>query len=565
MRLSRWVGVFLLLAGGTLGSGVMAAGAEDSPVTAQVEGRVGGLEGQDVYQVLVGEIAFRRGQHEIAAQAYADVATRLGDGALFGRAVQIAVAAQLNELALTVAQRWVEKDPGSAAARQALAGVFAGVGRGAEMIPHLEKLLALDVESRPRNLLHMSRLLASLEPEAALTAAKALIQPYAALPEAHFLLASVARQAGQAELAVTSVREAVRLRPDWAPAAYFEAQLAASPTDAIAVWTRFISVSKDHEQAYVQRGRLYVGEKSYLAARADYEQALVLKPGSVETLYSLALLSLQLNDRAAAEKYFQRLDGRDFGARGMVDYQLGLLAQDRGDSEAAGRYFADVGKGDYYVRARSQLALMLSRQGKMDEARRLLADTEAATDEDRSRLAIVEAQLLREAKRHDAALAVIEKALVADPDDPDLLYDRAMIAERLKRVDLVDSTLQRLIELQPNNPHVLNALGYSWADRNIRLEEARQLIVRARELAPQDPFILDSLGWVSFRLGQPELALRQLEDAYRQRPDPEIAAHIGEVLWSLDRRDDARKIWLESRRQFPESEVLGAVIERFIP
>lgn len=580
VRVSGWLMSFLLIGCGLAGA---AAQAEEraapvrgkevlrKPVPAKVApteaapAAVEGLQGRDVYQILLGEIALKRGEPGIAAEAYADAARRTGDDALFGRAVQVAVAAQHYDTALQVSQRWVQAIPDSAAARHALVNVLSGLGRGAEMAPHVERLLALDVEARPRNLLHLPRLFAGVDPELTLVTLQALVEPYKDLAEAHFALASAARAAGQKAQALASIRDAYRLRPGWPAAGFLEAQLQDSATDAIAVWTRVLKDNQDSEPAYLQRARLYVAEKKYNEARADFESALALHPDSVDTLYALGILTLQLDDRVAAENYFRQLEGREFAGKGLVDYQLGLLAQDRGDQDAAQRFFGEVGPGEHYVAARAQLAQMLSRQGKLDEARKLLAETEATSASDRSRLAIAESHVLREAKQLEAAFAVLEAALAAAPNEPDLLYDKAMIAEQLKKTEVVEMTLTRLIELRPNHPHAYNALGYSWAERNIRLEEARQLILRALELAPQDPFILDSMGWVMFRLGQPKVALVHLEDAYRQRPDPEIAAHIGEVLWSLGRRDEARKLWAEARQRHPDNEVLGAVIEKFQP
>jgi len=549
---------------GFTASGALAAppagpGAEATAVAAPT------LDGRDVYQVLLGEIALARGEADVAAQAYADAAQRTGDEALFGRAVQVAVEARQYEVALDMSRRWVAAFPDSASARHALVGILAGTGRGNEMMPHLERLLALDEPGRPRNILHLPRLLSGANTVVAVDAVRVLLAPYKDLPESLYVQASFERSAGQIEPALASVREATRMRPDWIPATFLEAQLQATAPDAIAVWSRFLSKNKDSEQAYLQRARLYVGEKQYAEARADFEAALALNPASVDTLYALGILALQTNDRAAAEKYFQRLDGHQFGGKALVDYQLGVLAQERGDLDGAKKHFAAVDKGDYYVVARANLALIAAKQGQPDEARRILAETELVTPSDRARLAIAESQLLREAKQYEAAFAVLEKALVAQPNEPDLLYDSAMLAERLKKNDVLDSNLTRLIELRPENAHAYNALGYSWAERNIRLDEARQLIVKALELAPRDPFILDSMGWVMFRLGEPKAALVHLEEAYRQRKDPEIAAHLGEVLWSIGRRDEARKILLEARKQHPDNDVLGAAIGRFLP
>ena len=315
----------------------------------------------------------------------------------------------------------------------------------------------------------------------------------------------------------------------------------------------------------MHRARLQVSANNLVAAREDYESALALNPESVDTIYALALLNTQAGNHPAAEKYFNRLEGREFSGQGMVAYQLGLFAQDRGDIETAQHHFQSVRDGEYYVDARGQLALLLSRQGKNEEARKMLTETSVKSVADRSRLAVAEARILRDSKQFDAAFAVLEKALLAEPNEPVLLYDTAMLAEQLKKQDVVETTLTRLIELQPNHPHAYNALGYSWADRNVRLQEARLLIARALELAPQDPAILDSMGWVLFRLGQPEAALVHLEKAHGLLSDPEIAAHLGEVLWVIGRRDEALRVWSDARLRYPASEVLGAVIDRFRP
>jgi Flp pilus assembly protein TadD len=148
------------------------------------------------------------------------------------------------------------------------------------------------------------------------------------------------------------------------------------------------------------------------------------------------------------------------------------------------------------------------------------------------------------------------------PDDTDLLYEQAMVAEKLDRLVEMERLLRRVIALKPDIAHAHNALGYSLADRGIRLPEARALIQRALELSPGDPFITDSLGWVEFRLGNQDEALRLLRQAYAARPDTEIAAHLGEVLWALGQRDEARRIWQESAGRDAANDVLRETLAR---
>jgi len=182
-----------------------------------------------------------------------------------------------------------------------------------------------------------------------------------------------------------------------------------------------------------------------------------------------------------------------------------------------------------------------------------------------SRLVVAEAQLLRDAGRHADAFAFLAKMLEVQPDQPDLLYETALTAEKLGYVEVMERHLRRLIAIKPDSAQAYNALGYSLADRNLRLDEAGQLIDKALSLTPDDPFILDSKGWVLFRQGKPAAALEALQKAYAQKPDAEIAAHIGEVLWALGRSGEALAVWREATKAHPTNEVLAATIKRFVP
>jgi Flp pilus assembly protein TadD len=204
------------------------------------------------------------------------------------------------------------------------------------------------------------------------------------------------------------------------------------------------------------------------------------------------------------------------------------------------------------------------RQNKLDEARERLA-TARAGDPDDLRLVVAEAQLLRDAGRHVEAYAFLARMLEVRPDDPELLYETSLAAEKLDYLDVMERHLRRLIALKPDSAQGYNALGYSLADRNLRLDEAADLLNKAVSLAPDDPFILDSKGWLLFRQGKSAEALAALQTAYSRKPDAEIAAHIGEVLWALGRRDEALAVWREAAKAHPSNEVLTATIKRFVP
>jgi tetratricopeptide (TPR) repeat protein len=174
-------------------------------------------------------------------------------------------------------------------------------------------------------------------------------------------------------------------------------------------------------------------------------------------------------------------------------------------------------------------------------------------------------QLLREAKAFSEAVELLGEALKRQPQSVELRYDRAMMNEKLNRLDEMEADLKTVIKVKPDHAHAYNALGYSLAERGVRLPEAYELIQKAVSLAPEDAFILDSLGWVQFKLGRKDDALKTLRDAYRMRPDAEIAAHLGEVMWSLGQREEARKTWRDALMQFPGNATLTAIIAKFKP
>jgi tetratricopeptide (TPR) repeat protein len=207
-------------------------------------------------------------------------------------------------------------------------------------------------------------------------------------------------------------------------------------------------------------------------------------------------------------------------------------------------------------------AATLGKLGRVDEARRYLADLPAVTQEQRVQVQQADAQVLRDAGDNATAYAVLTGALERYPDDPDLLYDVAMVAEKLDRIDVVEAKLTRLIELKPSNAHALNALGYTLVDRTPRIAEGLALIERALTLAPDDPFILDSVGWAHFRMGRLDEAEKNLRRAMEQRPDPEIAAHLGEVLWAKGERARAQDVWQSQLKSTPDNAVLLETVRR---
>ena len=251
-----------------------------------------------------------------------------------------------------------------------------------------------------------------------------------------------------------------------------------------------------------------------------------------------------------------------------IYFNLGAVADAQKAPAAAIAWYQRITAGEYFVTAQLKISHILAKRDGVAAGRKHLSDAQLAEQdapETRIQLVLAEAQLLRDLKAHADAFVLLTEAIAKDPDTADLLYDRAMVAEKINKLDVMEADLRRVIELRPEHAHAYNALGYTLAERNQRLDEALELVQKALKFAPNDVFIQDSLGWVQYRLGQTDEALKTLKNAYRSRRDPEIAAHLGEVLWIKGEREEALNVWKASLVENPDNEALMAVLKRFSP
>jgi tetratricopeptide (TPR) repeat protein len=260
----------------------------------------------------------------------------------------------------------------------------------------------------------------------------------------------------------------------------------------------------------------------------------------------------------------QALPVSEARSRGLAQGYMVLaqIAEERKDYPAAEAWLKKIDNADELLAAQSRRASLLAKQGKLAQGLALLqALPERDAQETRLKLA-AQVQLLRDNKQFQRAYDLMAIAVAQNPNDNDLLYDQAMLAEKLDKLGEMERLLRQLIAAKPDYHHAYNALGYSLAERNLRLPEARDLIRKALEFVPNDPFIADSLGWVEFRMGNLDEAQRVLDGAFKAKPDPEIAAHLGEVLWTAGQRDRATAIWKEGLRLNSDNETLQETIKR---
>lgn len=549
----------LIIAAASLSLGGCAAVAQTKDIPS------GELNEPMLYEFLLGEIALQRGDYGLAAQTFLDLARRTRDPRVARRAVEVANQARMPALALDAARTWHELDPSSPQTLQVLAALLVANKRVEEALPFLEKLLAAEGVNLENGFMQLNRMLAASPDKAAnLRVVRRLAQKHPQLPQAHFALAQAASAAGDEQAAVAAVRRAAALRPDWELAALLEAQIVQrrSPSAAAKVLGDFVERNPNSREARLNYARALVMDKRLPEARTQFEAVLAASPGNTEVIYAVGLLAFQLKDHDVAEENMKRLLSLGYRDADGARYLLGQIAEERKLWSQALQWYERIGEGEHFIAARMRAANAIAKQGRIDEARSFLKRVAAENPGEQAQLTVAEAQLLREANRNQDAFQLLADALQKDPDQPELLYDYALTAEKLERFDVLESHLRKLIQVRPDHAHAYNALGYSFAERNLRLSEARKLIERALELSPDDYFIMDSMGWVLYREGDLKGAAEQLRRAYTGRPDAEIGAHLGEVLWVMGERDEANRVWQESLKASPDNETLQKTIKR---
>jgi tetratricopeptide (TPR) repeat protein len=539
----------------------VALAAWAGPAAADVQSPVDAMN-----DFLVAEFAAQRGDTEAALAIFRRLAREQRDPQIARRAVETAVRARAFGPALEAAALLLELDPESPLAREIIASLLANEGTPQKAGERIAPILKASRD--PGVLLtQLAHAFAKFPDKGAvLEVTRTVVQPYAKLPESHFALAAASLVAGRAEVALAECDAAIEARPGWEMAAILRAQVLrkAAPEQVVPYYQQFVEKYPESREVRMQLGRELAGERKSAEAREQFRAVEKMAPDDAQSAYAIGLLSLQLQEWEEAKAALQRALDRGFRDASAVYLSLGAAAEGLKQYDEAITWYRKVDSNDW-VRAQLKIATVIAHQQGLAAGREYLQKIEPRSTEDQIQMIQVEAQLLRDAKAWRDTYDMLTKAVEEFPESFELLYDRAMAAERVDKLDVLEKDLRRVIEMRPDYAHAYNALGYTLADRTNRLQEAKALIEKAVTLSPEDPFILDSLGWVHYRLGNTSEAIRHLQNAYSVRPDPEIAAHLGEVLWKSGQREQAREVWKTALAANPDHEVLLAVIQKFKP
>ncbi|WP_159627866.1 tetratricopeptide repeat protein [Massilia puerhi] len=524
-------------------------------------------------QMMKAEFAFRNGDWQGPYLTVYNLAQRTRDPRLARRAAEMAVAAKQADDTLAAVRLWYQLDPESDEATQYFVGMVVTSDKIAELEPIFEQRLREATPARRGVLLfQVQQLLGrAKDKEAAIGMLERLIGPYENTMEARIVRAQIALARGDKALARGEAQAALAARPDAELALLMLAQTTEDEAQVVAMMQKFLKSYPNAADVRAAYARVLVNRKDYVGARREFELLVKSQPDNAAHLYALGILATQMNDAPGAEIYFTRFvevlgrnpeDERDPSRALLI---LSQLAEERGDLVGALQWLDKVPENtDPQTRFNTQLrrAHVVGKGGDLGSARRLLGEIKPEEPARQAQVMAAEAQLLREANQLDAAYQVMEAATGRFPKNPDLLYDFALLAEKLGKVDVMEAQLREVMAQAPDNHHAYNALGYSLAERNVRLQEAYGLIAKALEMAPDDPFIMDSMGWVHYRMGNLAEAEKYLSRAYGLRKDPEIAVHLGEVLWQKGDKTAAQKLWREARAKDPQNDTLRTTLAR---
>lgn len=571
--------VVIALSAGLLAAGAPMAQNSDAAPLAQPNSS---MDGQLFYQLLLGEVNARGGEPGLGFQLILDAARKTGDARLYRRATEIALQGRSGESALQAARAWRQAQPDSRDANRFLLQILVGLNRLSDVAEPLKRELqaAPDNAERIGAIGSIPRLFArSNDKKLAASVVEQALADYLGSPT---LGAAAWTAVGRMRIDASDIPgalEAARRGHALDPLAEGPAVLALALMDAKLPQADAIVqahlAGKPRAEFRMDYARILLNNQRYAESGVQLARITAESPAFAPAWLVKGMLELQDRKDAEAQASMQRYleletaRGPEAAAteesrRGMTQAYMALaeIAERRKDLAGAQAWLDRIDDAQEMVGVQVRRAALLARQGRLDEGRALLQGLPGRNPAELRARVSAEVQLLREHKRFQAAYEVLATALAASPQDLDFMYDKAMVAEKLGRLDEMERLLRAAIAIKPDYHHAYNALGYSLADRNVRLPEARALILKALEFAPGDPYITDSLGWVEFRSGNYQEALRILRQAYKDKPDAEIAAHLGEVLWTLGERAQAMEIWREGMGLNAENETLLETLRR---
>jgi len=519
------------------------------------------------YKLLIAEMAQERGHYVLAVNYFLDLAKQSQEVSFAERATHLAFAAQELDLAIIAAKLWAKFDPANPLIQQLLSRLLLEQGQTEDALQYLQRLL----DNTPNDPTTRHDLIASFindqeEQADAIQVLKQLTERY---PEDVVVLLLYARLLigdEQLEMAINVLDKIFTLEPQHIQAIPLYAHVLErqGKRDEALKWLVDALKKKDNEDWRFLYAQMLANDEQLHAALKQFKILLEDHPKHADILYAIGLLSLEIKDFNQGKRYFKKLFKTDSDRTSTAAYYLGHIAEEEKDIATALEWYYEVAAGDNYLSAQARIAVLLTEEGQLDKAIAHLHAVPSDTKVEALVLVQLEAELLTQQKQYDRAMHVYNQALEVEPNHIELLYMRAMLAEKMERIDLLERDLRRILDIDPEHIDAINALGYSLSVHTERYQEAYELVKKALAQRPNSYYILDSMGWILYRLGQHVQAIEYLRKAQRLNNDPEIAAHLGEVLWAIGKKSEARATWEKALREFPDDALLQKTFKRFV-
>ena len=539
------------------------------------------LDADLFYRLLVGELTAREGDLGAGYALILDAARKSNDPQLYQRASDLALQSRAGDAALQSAVAWKKAFPASSDANRYVLQILVALNRLSETLEPLKiGILLVSPADRNATIAAVPRAYARVgDKKLATSVVEEALATYVINPTTSAAAwSAIGRMRLMANDAVGALAAAKngQAADGLAEGPILVALEVMSPqfADAEAMVKKYLASPKPQPEIRMGYARALIDDQRLGDAAAQLKLVNIDKPEFAPAWLVLGSLQLQELQLAPAQTSFERYVALSLKAqeasdsdepdRGLAQAYLSLaqIAEKRKDFAAAEGWISKIDNAAEMIQAQSRRASILANQGKLAEGRQLIRSLPEREPGDARLKLLAEAGLLRDRKEFKLTYELLAKAALAFPQDSDILYDQAMMAEKLGQLPEMERLLRQVIAAKPDAYNAYNALGYSLAERNIRLVEAKQLIQKALEYVPNDPFIRDSLGWVEFRMGNLASASQILADAFKTRPDAEIAAHYGEVLWAQGQQDKAIGIWREGMLLNPENETLLETVKR---
>ena len=517
-----------------------------------------------VYKFLLAEIAAQRGDLTSAGHLYYDLAKLTKNIPLAQRATNIAGYARNGRLALDSAELWRQLDVDSMEAKQILAELFISSGNLAKARPIIEKLLKKE-KTRADGFLYLNNILTQVENKKnALRFVLAIAKPYPELAEAHFSIAHTAYYAGDKDLVEKQLDIVEDIKPKWETAALFRGFILANdwPEKALEFYQSFLRDNPNSNEVRLEYAKTLTTLKKYTRAKNEFLRLVDGSLASPEISLTVALLSLELNDNLLAEKFFNQALERGYSEVDKIQIYLAKIYIAREQYDIAISYLDKVSSGELFVEAKILASQVIAENQTVDDGIASLSQYKNLNSTDKLQFLKAKTSLLFNDDRQQDAFDLMKSEDTNFNNSAEFKFDYAMLAEKMDNLLLMEQLLKEAIKINPTYAYAYNALGYSYADRNINLKDAKKYIEIALSISPNNHYIMDSMGWLHYRLGNIEIALQFIEKAYKIKQDPEIAAHLGEILWKLGKLKQAEKIWEESLKKNPSNTVLLETFER---